>query len=94
MESMGKGVAVLPAAPVRVRSHDTEYEYRQNSDMLYLTGFEEPESVAVISTIHPEHRFVLFVRPRDKEKEIWNGRRAGPEGAKAVYGADEVFTID
>ena len=94
MEAMGRGVAVIPAAPMRTRSNDTEYRYRQNSDFYYLTGFNEPESVAVISTIHPEHKFVLFVRPRDKEKEIWNGRRAGPEGAKAKYAADEAFTID
>src|SRR5262245_40015483 len=94
MQAMGKGVAVFPAAPMRTRSNDTEYEYRQNSDFHYLTGFDEPESVAVVTTIHPEHRFVLFVRPRDKEKEIWNGRRAGPEGAKAKHGADEAYTID
>jgi Xaa-Pro aminopeptidase len=94
MKAMGKGVAVFPAAPPRTRSNDTEYEYRQNSDFHYLTGFDEPESVAVVTTLHPEHRFVLFVRPRDKEKEIWNGRRAGPDGAKSKHGADEAYTID
>lgn len=94
MDAMGKGVAVFPSAPVHTRSNDTEYEYRQDSDLFYLTGFAEPDSIAVLSTLHPEHRFVLFVRPRDKEKETWNGRRAGPDGAKTKFGADAAYTID
>src|SRR6185295_12074848 len=94
MESIGSGVAVFPSAPVRNRSNDVDYEYRQESDFHYLTGFDEPESVAVMTSLHPEHRFVLFVRPRDKEKEIWNGRRAGPEGAMKRFGADAAYTID
>jgi Xaa-Pro aminopeptidase len=94
MEAIGAGVAVFPSAPVRNRSNDVDFEYRQESDFHYLTGFDEPESVAVLTSLHPEHRFVLFVRPRDKEKEIWNGRRAGPEGAMKRYGADAAYTID
>ena len=94
MEAIGPAVAVFPASPVRNRSHDTDYEYRQDSDFHYLTGFPEPEAVAVLTSLHPEHKFVLFVRPRDKEKEIWNGRRAGAEGAMARYGADAAFTLD
>lgn len=94
MQQMGPGVAIFPSAPVRNRSNDVDHEFRQNSDFHYLTGFSEPESVAILSTVHPDHNYVLFVRPRDKEKETWNGRRAGPEGALAKHGADAAFTID
>ena len=94
LESIGRGVAIFPAAPVRNRSNDVDHEFRQDSDFHYLTGFPEPEAVALLTTRHPEHRYVLFVRPRDREKETWNGRRAGAEGAVAKYGADAAFTID
>jgi len=94
MEEMEGGVAVFFGAPEKVRSNDTHYRYRQDSDFHYLTGFGEPESVAVLMPNHPEHRFVLFVRPRDKEREVWNGRRAGPEGAKTLHGADAAHTVD
>ena len=85
-------VAIIPAAREAVRSHDTNYRYRQNSDFFYLTGFEEPEAIAVIAPSR-EKKFTLFVRPRDLEQEIWTGYRAGVEGAVADYGADEAFTI-
>ena len=85
-------VAILPAAPEAVRSHDTNYRYRQNSDFFYLTGFEEPEAIAVI-TPSGEKKYTLFVRPRDPEQEIWNGYRAGVEGAVRDYNADESFPI-
>ena len=94
LESIGRGVAIFPAAPVRNRSNDVDHEFRQDSDFHYLTGFPEPEAVALLTALHPEHRYVLFVRPRDREKETWNGRRAGAEGAVAKYGADAAFTID
>jgi Xaa-Pro aminopeptidase len=94
LEAIGQAAVVLPAAPVRNRSNDVDHEYRQDSDFHYLTGFPEPEAVAVLSNVHPEHRYVLFVRPRDREKETWNGRRAGEEGAVATYGADASFPID
>ena len=68
-----ESVAIIPAAPEAVRSHDTNYRYRQNSDFFYLTGFEEPEAIAVIAPSR-EQKFTLFVRPRDLEQEIWNGR--------------------
>src|SRR5215831_18901054 len=86
-------VAIIPAAREAVRSHDTNYRYRQNSDFFYLTGFEEPEAVAIIAP-SKEKKFTLFVRPRDKEQEIWNGYRAGVEGAVKDYGADEAFPIN
>ena len=81
LEALGSGVAVLAAAPTRVRSNDSDYRYRPDSDLFYLTGFGEPEAVAVFAPNHPKHRFVLFVRPRDPERETWNGRRAGIDGA-------------
>ncbi len=83
---------VLPAAEVAIRNNDVEHAYRQDSDFYYLTGFDEPESVLVLSTKH-EHRAVLFVRARNKEREIWDGPRAGVEGALERYGVDAAFTI-
>src|SRR6266851_7009916 len=95
MEAIAPGAtAILPSAPVSVRSGDVEFVYRQDSDFYYLTGFAEPESVAVLSPGHPDGEFVLFVRPRDKERETWTGRRAGIEGAIIDHGADKAYTID
>ena len=85
-------IAILPSARHAIRSNDTEYRYRQNSDFYYVTGFEEPEAIAVI-TPSKEQKYTLFVRPRDPEMETWNGRRAGVEGALQRYGADAAFTI-
>jgi len=93
MRRMGKNsVAIIPAAREAVRSHDTHYRYRQNSDFFYLTGFEEPEAIAVIAPGR-EKKFTMFVRPRNLEQEIWNGYRAGVEGAVKDYSADEAFPI-
>ncbi len=94
MERMGEGVALFFAASESTRSNDTEYKFRQDSYFHYLTGFGEPDAAALLIPGHPEHPFVMFVRPRDKEKETWNGRRAGPEGAKERYGADAAYTLD
>ena len=95
MEGMGPGgIAVLPAAPTRPRSRDTQYEYRQDSNFYYLTGFGEPEAVAVLIPGRPEGDFILFCRERDPERELWDGARAGPEGAVADYDADDAFPID
>ena len=93
LKAMGKGVMVLPAAEVVIRNNDVEHAYRQDSDFHYLTGFDEPDSVLVLSTEH-EHSAVLFVRARNKEREIWDGPRAGVEGALEKYGVDAAFTID
>jgi Xaa-Pro aminopeptidase len=87
-----KAVAIIPAAREATRSNDTQYRYRQDSDFFYLTGFEEPESIAVIAPAH-ESKYTLFVRPRDPEQEVWIGKRAGVEGAKSDLGADESFPI-
>jgi len=91
---MGEGVALFPAAPLSIRSNDTEYRYRQDNDLYYLTGFPEPESLCLLSPQHDKERFVLFVRPRDKDKEVWTGKRFGVDGAKEVFGADAAYTID
>ncbi len=95
MRRIGRtGVAIVPAASEVIRARDTHYRFRQNSDFQYLTGFPEPDAVAVLAPGRKEGAFVLFVRPKDKEREIWDGRRAGPQGAKRRYGADEAFTLD
>jgi Xaa-Pro aminopeptidase len=85
-------VAIIPSAREATRSNDTHYRFRQDSDFYYLTGFEEPESIAVL-TPSRDTKFTLFVRPRDPEREIWDGRRAGVEGAKKEFGANEAFPI-
>ncbi|GMV41554.1 MAG: Xaa-Pro aminopeptidase 1 [Myxococcales bacterium] len=93
MERMGSGIAVIPAASLTVRNSDVDHEFRQDSAFYYLTGFEEPDAVLVLRPGHSAP-FTLFVPPRDKEKETWTGRRAGPEGAKDHYGADAAFPLD
>jgi len=88
------GVAILPSAPVRMRSRDVEYRYRQDSDFYYLSGFAEPDAVAVLVPGRENGEYVLFCRERDEEKELWDGSRAGPDGAMEFYGADDAFPID
>jgi len=89
----GPALAIFPGMPVATRNSDVEHAYRAHSDLYWLTGFEEPEAVAVLSTLG-DKPFTLFVRPRDKEKEIWTGRRAGTEGAVKSFGADQAFEIE
>jgi len=93
MEAMGGGVLLLAAAPERVRTADVLYPYRQDSDFAYLTGFDEPEAVCLLAPDAAE-RFVLFVRARDPDRELWVGPRAGVEGAVERYGADAAFPLD
>lgn len=93
MQAIGNAVAIIPSAPIRNRTADLDFEYRQDSDFYYLTGFKEPESVLLLTPHHPEHKVVLFVRPRDPERETWDGRRAGTEGAVRDYGADAAYPI-
>lgn len=87
-------VAIVPSAPIAVRSNDVEYVYRQDNDLYYLTGFTEPHSVAIFAPGHRDGDFAMFVLPRDKERETWTGKRAGVEGAMIDYGADKAYTID
>jgi Xaa-Pro aminopeptidase len=94
MELIGSsGIAILTAAPERVRSRDTLYVYRQDSDFYYLTGFREPEAAAVLMPGRSQGEFLLFCRERDPDREQWDGPRAGPEGAVTAYGADDAFPI-
>jgi Xaa-Pro aminopeptidase len=94
MRMMGKdAIAILPAASVQHRNSDVEYAYRQDSDFYYLSGFPEPEAVAVLIPGRPQAEYVLFVRDRDASREVWDGSRAGPDGATREYGADDAFPI-
>ena len=94
MRMMGRdAIAIVPAASVKQRNNDVEYHYRQDSDFQYLTGFDEPESVAVLVPGRPQGEFVLFVRNRDPARETWDGARAGPDGAESDFGADHGFPI-
>jgi Xaa-Pro aminopeptidase len=101
LEAIGRAgpdaVGVFPAAPVFLRNGDVDHDYRQDSDLFYLTGFEEPESVLVLSAplgdAQPAGKSTFFLRPRDPEREIWDGPRAGVDGAKAQFGMDEAHVI-
>ncbi len=93
-QAIGDGFAVIPGGQETVRNHDNTYPFRQDSDFFFLTGFPEPDAVAVINPSHITDRYVLFVRPKDRLRETWDGYRAGVEGAVAKYGADAAFPID
>jgi Xaa-Pro aminopeptidase len=92
-ESLGDGLVIIPGAQAAVRNQDGYYSFRQRSDFFFLTGFDEADAVAVLNPSGAKERFVLFVRPRDRDMEIWSGRRAGPEGAITTYGADAAYPI-
>jgi Xaa-Pro aminopeptidase len=94
MRMIGKdGIAILPAAPVRHRNGDIEYAYRQDSHFYYLTGFTEPDAVAVLVPGRSQAEYLLFVREHDALRESWDGARAGTEGAVERYEADDAFPI-
>ena len=94
MEAMGDdAIAILPAASVRARNRDVEFPFRPDSDFFYVTGFPEPEAVAVLIPGRKQGEYLLFCRERDPEKELWDGRRAGLEGACHEYHADDAFPI-
>src|SRR5450755_4988748 len=91
MELLGPRAAlILSSAPERLRNGDTDYKFRQDSDVLYLTGFAEAGTTIVLRAGH-ETPFVMFVRPRDPAAETWTGRRAGVEGAVRDHGANAAF---
>ncbi|MCG3162819.1 MAG: Xaa-Pro aminopeptidase [Acidobacteria bacterium] len=95
MEKMEpNSVAVFAGAHEIKRNHDTDFEFRQDTDFYYLTRLNEPDCVAVLAPSHPEHKYVLFVRPRIREEEIWTGTRAGVEGAISQHGADAAYEIN
>lgn len=91
MDSIGDGVAIVPNAPVQRRNSDVSYPFRSDSDFYYLTGFKEPESVAVLAPGLDSGEFTLFCRERNPEHELWEGSRAGLEGAVKLYGADRAL---
>jgi Xaa-Pro aminopeptidase len=92
MDTIRTGLAIVPAAVETTRNDDVHHVFRQSSDFFFLTGFEEPDAVALFDPMH-DQPYVLFVRPRDPEMEAWNGKRAGVEGATDRFGADEAFPI-
>ncbi|HMS44144.1 MAG TPA: aminopeptidase P N-terminal domain-containing protein, partial [Pyrinomonadaceae bacterium] len=95
MEAIGKdAIAVIPAAHEVTKSYDTEFKFHQDPDFYYLTGFPEPDAIAVINPSDKKNPFTLFVRPRDPLMETWYGRREGVDGAKKNYGADRAFSIE
>jgi len=95
MDMMGdESIAILPTASVHIRNNDVEYPFRPDSDFYYLTGYPEPEAVAVLIPDRPHGEYVLFCREHDPKKETWDGKRAGLEGACKIYGADDAFPIE
>jgi Xaa-Pro aminopeptidase len=95
MQMVGEGgIAILPAAPIRTRSRDVEYRYRQDSDFYYMTGFAEPDAVAAMVPGRANGEFLMFCRERDAEKERWDGQRMGTVGVVDAYQADDAFPID
>ena len=94
MRMMGRdSIAILPAAQPRLRNRDVQYAFRQDSDFYYLTGFAEPDAVAVLAPGREGGEYLLFCRERDPEKETWDGTRAGPANAVAQFGADAAYPI-
>jgi len=91
-QQMQRGVAAIATAPEQVRNRDAHYPYRFDSYFYYLTGFSEPEAVLVL-TAGPTPRSLLFCRDKDVEREIWDGFRYGPQGAKSEFGFDEAYSI-
>ena len=92
-----RSIAIIATSPVAMRNRDADYKYRADSSFFYLTGFAEPEAVAVIETFDTEeegYSYSLFCRERNREMEIWNGYRAGIDGAIQDYDADEAYAID
>ncbi|HTA66217.1 MAG TPA: Xaa-Pro aminopeptidase [Xanthomonadaceae bacterium] len=88
-----EAILILPAAPPRIRSNDTHYGYRQDSDFWYLSGFDEPEAVLVLVPGRKHGEALLFCRERDLAREVWDGPRAGTEGAVAAFGFDDAYPI-
>jgi len=95
MEQMDEGsIAIIPSSVEQIRNNDVHYPFRQNSDFQYLTGFEEPDSLCILMPGREQAEYVLFVRDKDKDREIWDGYRAGPDGAVEEFGADDAFPVD
>lgn len=94
LDALGEGLLILPTATETYRNGDVHHEFRPASDFHHLTGFPEPEALLVAWKTGPgKHRSALFVRPRDKEREIWDGRRYGVDGARREFGVDATYPI-
>ena len=93
LDRLEHGSLLLPAAPVRYKSGDSEYRYRPDSELFYATGWRAPECVAVLRGFADSDRFVLFVPERDEKLELWTGPRMDPGEVKASCGADAVFPM-
>lgn len=91
---LGDAVGIITSSPTRTRSYDTEHSYRPSSELKYLTGFDEPDSILVLCPHHPELSEVLFVRPKDAVLEQWSGERMGPQKAQEILGLEVVYSID
>lgn len=95
VNQIGAGdIVIVPTSPVKSRNGDVEYRFRPDSDFFYLTGFEEPQSVAVICPGRDQGEYVIFCREKDALREMWDGRRAGLEGAVCDYAAADAFPIE
>ena len=94
MRQIGDGIAVIPSAPISTRNGDVHYRYRADSDFYYLTGFNEPEAVAVLAPGRKGGEFLMFCRERDAAQEMWDGDRAGLDGAVSHFKADDAFPIE
>ncbi|HTA39015.1 MAG TPA: aminopeptidase P N-terminal domain-containing protein [Candidatus Acidoferrales bacterium] len=94
LEALAGSAAVIPSASIAPRNADNDFPFRQNSDFLYLTGFDEPDAILVLAPEHPEHRSILFLRKLDRAKEIWHGKRLGVERAVEHLGVDAAYPIE
>jgi len=95
MQKIGsQSILFIPAYPHAKRNADADYPYRPNSDLYYLTGFNEPETILVLAPKRADGEFILFNRKRDRSREIWDGLRAGQAGACETFGADQAFPIE
>ncbi len=95
MDQIGNNaIAIIPSADLKIRNRDAEFVFRQDSDFLYLTGFNEPNAVAVLVPGREESEYILFCREKDPKTELWTGRMAGLEGVVSDFGADDAFPID
>ena len=92
LQQMQRGIAVIPTAPEALRNGDAHYPYRFDSYFHYLTGFDEPEAVLVLLS-GDKPQSILFCREKDMEREIWDGFRYGPEGARKLFGFDAAYPI-
>jgi Xaa-Pro aminopeptidase len=94
MEKMQGGAALILTSPERIRSRDTDYRFRPDSDFFYLTGFREPGAALLLLPDHKEHKAIVFVRPKDPLAEVWHGRRLGTDAAPEALGVDAAYSMD